>query len=130
MEVTKTVSPADTAAAWGDEFPAAASTPFVLGLAELACHGVLASSLSAAELTVGAGVELRHDRPSPVGTELTARATLVEWQGVKAVFEVEISDAKQVVATARHWRVVTTRAAIEAALESALGSVSGAGERS
>lgn len=113
---------ADTAAAWGDEFPAAASTPFVLSLAELACHRLLAPELCADELTVGAGVELRHDVPSPVGAELTARATFVERDGRKAVFDVEVSDSRQVVATVRHRRAVTSVAAIESALAAAVGS--------
>ncbi|WP_412519761.1 hypothetical protein K8Z49_17360 [Actinomadura madurae] len=117
----KTVAPADTAAAWGDEFPPAASTPFVLGMAELACHRILAPELSPDELTVGAGVELSHDRPSPVGITLTARARLVDRQGRRATFEVEVSDGQHVVATIRHRRVVVPRAAIEAALHSADG---------
>jgi len=118
-EIKSVVSSADTAAAWGSEFPAAASTPFVLGLAELACHRVLAPSLSPDELSVGAGAELCHDRPSPVGTELTARATLVEREGSKASFEVEVRDGSHVVATVRHRRVVVMRSTIEAALDAA-----------
>ena len=36
--ISRTVTDNDTAAAWGDTFPPAASTPFVLGLAEITCH--------------------------------------------------------------------------------------------
>lgn len=107
---------ADTAAAWGTEFPPAASTPFVLALAELACHGVLAPELATDELTVGAGVELSHDRPSPVGATLTARATLIERRGNKASFAVEVSDGGAIVARIQHHRAVIKRAVIESVL--------------
>ncbi|BBY62585.1 hypothetical protein MHEL_08280 [Mycolicibacterium helvum] len=108
---------ADTAAAWGPEFPAAASTPFVLAMAELVCHSVLAPTLADGEITVGAGVELTHDRPSPVGATLTAHATMEDRLGRKASFSVEVVDESgQVVAHVRHIRAVLKRSAIEAAL--------------
>jgi fluoroacetyl-CoA thioesterase len=111
------VGQADTAAAWGPEFPAAASTPFVLSMAELVCHSVLSPTLADGEITVGAGVELTHDRPSPVGATLTAHATLEDRQGRKAFFNVEVVDESgQVVAHVRHTRAVLNRAVIEAAL--------------
>ncbi|MCK5890331.1 hotdog domain-containing protein [Aeromicrobium sp.] len=115
--VSRTVEPRDTAAAWGPEFPPAASTPFILSLAELACHGVLAPDLADDELTVGAGVELSHDRPSPVGAHLTATAVLVERNGTKARFEVEVTDGSVVVARVQHRRAVLKRAVIEGALQ-------------
>lgn len=124
------VEVADTAAAWGaGQFPPAASTPFVLALAELACHGVLAPELSADELTVGAGAELTHDRPSPVGATLTARATLVERRGNKASFTVEVSDGQQVVAHVQHRRAVIKRAVIDTALAEHPHSEPATGER-
>ena len=107
---------ADTAAAWCADFPPAASTPFVLALAELACHGVLAPELSADELTVGAGAELSHDRPSPVGATLTARATRVERRRNTVFFTVEVSDGQGIVARVQHRRAVVKRAVIESAL--------------
>lgn len=115
--LSRTVGSADTAAAWGPEFPAAASTPFVLSMAELVCHGMLAADLADDEITVGAGVELTHDRPSPVGAVLTARATLNERRGRKASFTVEVVDEnQQVVAHVKHTRAVLKRAVIESAL--------------
>ncbi|MCV7228145.1 thioesterase [Mycolicibacterium komossense] len=113
----RTVGAADTAAAWGPDFPAAASTPFVLSLAELVCHGMLADGLADDEITVGAGVELTHDRPSPVGATLTARATLQDRQGRKAFFTVEVTDDNgQPVAHVKHTRAVLKRSVIESAL--------------
>jgi fluoroacetyl-CoA thioesterase len=116
-QLSRTVGQADTAAAWGPEFPAAASTPFVLSMAELVCHAMLAPDLAADEITVGAGVELTHDRPSPVGAVLTARATLKDRQGRKASFTVEVVDESgQVVAHVKHTRAVLKRSIIDTAL--------------
>ncbi|AQA06606.1 hypothetical protein BVC93_22110 [Mycobacterium sp. MS1601] len=115
--MSRTVGHQDTAAAWGPEFPAAASTPFILSMAELVCHSVLAPQLARDEITVGAGVELSHDRPSPVGAMLTARATLEDRRGRKASFTVEVVDAGgQVVAQVRHTRAVVQRSVIDTAL--------------
>jgi len=116
-QMSRTVGQADTAAAWGPEFPAAASTPFVLSMAELVCHGMLAPELADDEITVGAGVELTHDRPSLVGAVLTARATLTDRHGRKAYFTVEVVDeSEQVVAQVRHTRAVLKRSLIESTL--------------
>ena len=43
----------DTAASFGANFPAAASTPFVLGLAEVASHRAVMATLTPGEITVG-----------------------------------------------------------------------------
>lgn len=117
-QLSRTVGLPDTAAAWGPEFPAAASTPFVLSMAELVCHGMLAPELADDEITVGAGVELTHDRPSPVGAVLTAHATLEGRKGRKSYFTVEVVDeSEQVVARIRHTRAVLKRSLIESVLE-------------
>jgi fluoroacetyl-CoA thioesterase len=125
-ELRRTVGAADTAAAWGPDFPAAASTPFVLSLAELVCHGMLTDSLADDEITVGAGVELTHDRPSPLGATLTARATLLDRQGSKALFTVDVTDDKgQSVARVKHTRAVIKRSVVELALDRAVDGING-----
>src|SRR5207247_10602395 len=45
--LTRRVTDADTAAQFGAAFPPAASTPFVLGLAAVACHEAVSPSLDA-----------------------------------------------------------------------------------
>jgi fluoroacetyl-CoA thioesterase len=116
-EITRTISEADTAAAWDPGLPSAVSTPFVLGLAELACHAIVAGELGADQLSVGAGARIEHLRPSPVGATLTARARLERSDGRRLGFTVEVRDAGQVVARVEHERAVVPRASILAALE-------------
>ncbi len=104
--LSQTVSDVDTAAMFGPDFPKAASTPFVLGLAEVACHNIVAGELQDGELTVGTAATIEHLLPSAVGATLTARATLVERDGRRLHFTVEVFDGDNVCATLTHSRAV------------------------
>jgi fluoroacetyl-CoA thioesterase len=53
--IAREVTADDTAAAYDRVFAPVASTPFVLGLAEVACHAAVAGSLADRELTAGLG---------------------------------------------------------------------------
>jgi fluoroacetyl-CoA thioesterase len=112
-ELTATVGAGDTAAGFGAHFPAAASTPFVLGLAEVACHNAVATTLAVGEVTVGARVVIEHLAPSPVGAVLRARARLTERDGRRLRFEVEVFDGDVLCATVTHDRVVVLAARID-----------------
>lgn len=119
MPIAREVRPEDTAAAWGSDFPPAASTPFVLGLAELACHALVAPELDAERITVGAGARIEHLAPSRVGATLTATAELIARDGRRLSFRAEVHDAGRLVARIKHERAIVARAAILAALEAA-----------
>ena len=95
-------------------------TPAVLALAEEAAVAALRGRLEPDETSVGAWVELEHLRPTPVGTEVTARATLVSVDGRVLGFEFEVSDPRGSVARGRHRRAVVER-------ERFLGGLPGAG---
>jgi predicted thioesterase len=107
--VRRSVSHADSAAAWGEEFPPAASTPFVLGLAETACHRAVAGELAPGEITVGTRAVIEHLRPSPVGATLVANAELTSREGGRLQFAVEVLEGERVVARVEHRRAVVDR---------------------
>lgn len=109
----RTVTEADTASAYGSQFPPAASTPFVLGLAEVACHNAVADGLGDGEVTVGTRAVVDHLAPSPVGVRLVARARLREREGRRLVFDVEVFEGEDVVARVEHVRAVARSAKIE-----------------
>lgn len=113
----RTVTEADTAAALDASLPPAASTPFVLAIAEGACHLALAERIGEDELSVGARAEIEHLAPSPVGAELIASAELVSEEAPKFSFEVEVLEGERTVARVKHTRAIVPRAAILAALE-------------
>lgn len=111
--LSRTVGEGDTAAGFGAHFPKAASTPFVLGLAEVACHNAIADELAPGEVTVGTAATIEHRLPSPVGAELTARARLVQRDGRRLQFEVEVFDGDRVCATVTHARAIVLAEKIE-----------------
>jgi len=108
--LSRTVTEADTAARFGDVFPPAASTPFVLGLAEVAAHTAVEEALEGGEITVGTSATIAHLAPSPVGTTLTATATVVAQDGRRLEFHIEVLDDRtEVVARIDHARAVVDR---------------------
>src|SRR5262245_52226401 len=102
--VRRVVTPADTAAVWGEDLPPAASTPFILGLAELACQRLANRGLAPGQITVGARAVIEHLAPSPVGATLVATARLLGREGRKTTFVVEIHDGATLVARVEHVR--------------------------
>jgi fluoroacetyl-CoA thioesterase len=116
-DVTRVVGAHDTAAAFGSEFPPAASTPFVLGIAEVACHQTVAATLGHGEITVGTAAHIEHLVPTAVGGTLTAHATLTERDGRRLRFDVSVMEGEVVVARIEHLRAIVQRARIEQRLD-------------
>jgi fluoroacetyl-CoA thioesterase len=111
--LTRVVTANDTAATFGPDFPAAASTPFVLGMAEVACHSAIAARLNAGEITVGMRALIEHLMPSRVGTSLAARARLIRRTRNRLDFHVEVLDGDAVVARVNHVRAVVDRTRLQ-----------------
>lgn len=120
VSLSKVVSEADTAASYGSPFPAAAATPFVLGLAEVACHKVIQDELEPGQITVGVRAVIEHGAPTPVGGRLTATASEVARAGRRISFRVEVVDDAGPCATVEHERAIVDLAAIEERLATRL----------
>lgn len=105
-EVSLTVPLEQTADAMGNRGVKVFATPFLIGLLENAANGIIAPSLAPGASTVGTMVELRHLAATPVGMTVRARATLLETDGRRYLFQVEAWDAKEKIAEGRHERFV------------------------
>lgn len=103
-EITRTVDADMTADALGNEGVMVLATPCVLTLVENACSAMLQPHLPAGAATVGTVVELKHLGATPLGMQVRARATLLETDGKRFVFSVEVWDEKEKVAESRHER--------------------------
>jgi fluoroacetyl-CoA thioesterase len=123
------VTAADTASAFGPDFPAAASTPFVLGLAEVAAHRSVSATFGEGETSVGTRSVVDHLAPSPVGTELVVKSRLAGRDGRKLEFEIEVYDGSDLVAAIRHHRAIVAVARIEARLAERAGRARAEAER-
>jgi predicted thioesterase len=107
----------DTARAFGKDFPPAASTSYVLGLAEAATHRSVAATLPAGRTTVGVRSVVDHLAPIPVGAELVVRPRLVQRGTHQLRFEVEICQAAELVARIEHHRAIVDIGRIQARLD-------------
>jgi len=105
-EVSLTVPPEQTADAMGNRGVRVFATPFLISLLEHAANGVIAPSLAPGASTVGTMVEMRHLAATPVGMTVRARATLLETDGRRYLFQVEAWDAREKIAEGRHERFV------------------------
>jgi predicted thioesterase len=103
-EITRTVTPDVTADALGNKGVMVFATPCVLMLVEEACNAMLQPHLPAGAATVGTVVELKHLAATPLGMTVRAKATLLEIDGKRFVFSVEVWDDKDKVAESRHER--------------------------
>lgn len=103
-EITRTVTADLTADALGNTGVMVLATPCVLTLVENACNAMLQPHLPAGAATVGTFVELKHLAATPLGMTVRARATLLDTDGKRFVFSVEVWDDKEKVAESRHER--------------------------
>lgn len=65
------------------------STPSMIGLMEGVSRGILEPYMDENETSVGYRVDVRHLAGTPIGQKVTAKATLREVDGRKAIFDVE-----------------------------------------
>jgi predicted thioesterase len=105
-EVERVVTPDITANALGNPGIHVLATPFVVTLLENAAHAVLAPHLQPGAGTVGTMVEMKHLAATPVGMKVRARATLLETDGRRCLFQVEAWDEVEKIAEGRHERFV------------------------
>jgi fluoroacetyl-CoA thioesterase len=103
-EMTRTVTADMTADALGNPGVMVFATPCVLTLIENVCNALLQPHLPAGAATVGTVVEMKHLGATPLGMQVRAKATLLETDGRRFVFAVEVADAKEKVAEAKHER--------------------------
>lgn len=69
-------------------------TPFMIALMEKATCSAVSEYLEEGETTVGTNINVAHSKASGIGDIITAKATLVEADGRKLVFEVSAKDDK------------------------------------
>jgi len=105
-EVERVVTPDLTADAFGNPGVKVLATPFVVTLLENAAHAVMKPHLPAGAGTVGTMVEMKHLAPTPLGMKVRAKATLVETDGKRCLFQVEAYDEVEKIAEGRHERFI------------------------
>lgn len=95
-----------TAGAYGNEGVNVLATPHLIWLLEGAAGRAVHAALSGGERTVGTHVDVYHEAPTPVGSQVTARAHLIEVRDRRLTFEVEAYDETRRVARGTHERFI------------------------
>jgi fluoroacetyl-CoA thioesterase len=92
------------------------ATPAMIHDIEVTCRDWLLTYLGEGEDSVGARVEIAHERPTPLGMAVTHSVQVGAVAGRRVSFEITVRDAVEEVAHARHDRVVVATARLAAAV--------------
>ena len=86
--------------------PRVLATPVMILFMENAALAAIRPYLDEGESAVGTAIDVRHLAATPVGMKVRAKATLLESDGKRYLFSVEVWDEKEKIAEGRHERFV------------------------
>jgi predicted thioesterase len=104
-----TVGNENTAIALGSGDMPVLATPAMMALMENAAMLAVASALEDGDTTVGGHIESSHLRPTPVGAEVSATATLEKVEGRKLYFKIIAHQGDVVIGEGTHLRFIVNR---------------------
>lgn len=104
-----TVGNENTAISLGSGDMPVLATPAMIALMENAAMLALASELEDGDTTVGGHIESSHLRPTPVGAEVSATATLEKIEGRKLYFKIIAHQGDVVIGEGTHLRFIVSR---------------------
>ncbi len=104
-----TVTEALTAKAMGSGDLPVLATPAMMALMENAAMTAVAPELPEGSTTVGGHMESSHLKPTPVGAEVKAEATLTKVDGRKLYFTVKAMQGDTVIGEGTHLRFIVDR---------------------
>jgi fluoroacetyl-CoA thioesterase len=105
-EAMLTVGTADTALAMRSGTVDVLATPRLIALCEEATCVAVEGRVPTGHTTVGMRVQIDHLQPTPVGSDVTAEATLEKIDGRRFTFTVSASDARGLIAVGKVTRVL------------------------
>lgn len=104
-----TVTEALTAKAMGSGDLPVLATPAMMALMENAAMTAVAPELPEGSTTVGGHMESSHLKPTPVGAEVKAEATLTKVDGRKLYFTVKAMQGDTIIGEGTHLRFIVDR---------------------
>lgn len=104
-----TVNDSNTAIALGSGDMPVLATPAMMALMENAAMLAVASHLPEGSTTVGGHIESSHLKPSPLGAEVEATATLEKVDGRKLYFKVTAREGDTIIGEGTHLRFIVDR---------------------
>lgn len=104
-----TVGNENTAIALGSGDMPVLATPAMIALMENAAMLAVAPALEDGETTVGGHIESSHLRPSPVGADVSATATLEKIEGKKLYFKIVAHQGETQIGEGTHLRFIVNK---------------------
>ncbi len=104
-----TVQESDTALQQGSGDMMVLATPRMMALMENAAMLCVANELPEGSTTVGGHIASSHLRPSKVGAEVTATATLTKVDGKKLYFDIKAEMAGIIIGEGTHLRFIVDK---------------------
>ena len=86
------------------------ATPFMVQDTERNCRDFMLQYLEEGEDSVGARVEIDHLGPTLIGQIITIQGKVIEIEGPRVLFEVEIHDELDNVGRVKHTRFIVEKA--------------------
>lgn len=104
-----TVNEGNTAIALGSGDMPVFATPAMMALMENAAMLAVADELPEGSTTVGGHIESSHLKPSPIGAEVSATATLEKVDGRKLYFKVSAAQGDTLIGEGTHLRFIVDK---------------------
>lgn len=99
-----------TLAQFDPRLPAVFSTPAMIGLMEVTASHAVQPALPPGALTVGTRIEVDHFKAVPAGVIVVSKAKLVEVNGRRLIFDVEVVCGANVIGRGRVHRAIVEHA--------------------
>jgi len=105
-EITHEVEKKHLASHWGSGLAQVLATPVIVAFCEECARLTIEELLPPGKGTVGSAITVHHLAPTPPGMRVTAKATLLEVDGRRLRFSVEVWDEVERVAEGQHDRFI------------------------
>ena len=105
-ELTKMVSDSDSASNCGSGLLPVFATPALVAFMEQTAHTSVESLLPEGLTTVGAEINVKHIKATPLGMQVRCRSTLSQSDGRRLVFHIEAYDEAAKIGEAEHIRYI------------------------
>lgn len=100
------VTPKDTAKAYGSGLVEVFATPAMVALMEKTALELVMPFIEEGKNTVGTEINIKHIKATPLGKRVQSYAKLIEANGFKLTFEVEVYDEDGMIGKGIHKRFV------------------------
>jgi fluoroacetyl-CoA thioesterase len=106
LERKRTVSEDDSITFLGEDVKPSLSTPRMILWMEYAARDAVLPRLEPGQDTVGVRVDVRHLAATPLGAEVTYRATVSKVEESRITFDVEARDGAEIIGQGLHERYI------------------------